>query len=147
MNNHVEEKHPKSIVKGVLKLIKLLVVVFFVIAVTFFLFVNLVNVPNKGRIDEANQEKCEKIIKGLSSYRQANGRYPAHLDKLVPEYLSKVPLETLHDKDTGRPFVYNIEGDGRIFILRYTEAPIGALPSDSYFEYRSDKGSWVQNYW
>ncbi len=28
-------------------------------------------------------------------------------------------------------------------ILKYIEAPFGSLPSDSYFEYRSDKGSWA----
>ncbi len=147
MNNHVEEKHPNSIVKRILKVIKLLVVVLFVIAGAFFLFANLVNAPNKGRIDKANQENCEKIIKGLSSYKQTTGQYPVSLDKLIPEYLSKIPLETMYDEDTGRPFAYNIEDDGRIFSLKYTEAPFGSLPSDSYFEYRSDKGSWTQNYW
>jgi len=147
MNNHLEGKYPNSIVKRILKLIKVLIIVLFVLAGAFFLFVNLVNVPNKGRIDKANQEKCKKIIKGLSSYQQSTGRYPVSLDKLIPEYLSKVPLEMMYNGDTGRPFDYNVEDDGRIFRLRYTEAPIGSLPSDSYFEYRSDKGSWTQNYW
>ena len=147
MNNQLEEKPPKSVVKRILKAIKVLFIVFFALAIAFFLFVNLVNLPSKGRIDKANQEKCEKIIKSLSSYRQSNGRYTESLDKLSPEYLSKVPLEIMYKGDTGRPFEYNVEDNGRIFRLRYTEAPIGALPSDSYFEYKSDNGSWTQIHW
>ena len=147
MNNHSEEKSPNSIVKRILKVIKVLIIALLVIVGAFFLFVNLVNVPNKGRIDKMNREKCEKIIKGLSSYQQTTGRYPVNLEELIPEYLSKVPLETMHDGDTGRSFDYDVEDDGRIFRLRYNEAPIGSLPSDSYFEYKSDKGSWTQNYW
>lgn len=147
MNNHKKEKLQGSFVKQLLKTLKLLAVVFFVIACAFFLFVNLVNAPNKGRIDRANKEKCEKIIQALSAYKQTTGLYPVSLDKLIPEYLSKVPLEKMLDGDTGRPFDYNIEAKGRVFILKYNEAPMGSLPSDSYFEYRSDKGAWAQKFW
>lgn len=147
MDNHSEDKQPDSIIKRILKVLKVLIILIFVLAGVFFLFVNLVNVPNKGSVDKANREKCEIIIKGLSSYQQTNGRYPASLEKLIPEYLSTVPIEKMYEGDTGRPFDYSIEDDGRIFKLRYTEAPIGSLPSDSYFEYKSDSGSWTQNYW
>jgi len=147
MNTLKKKKLRESSVKQVLKTLKLLAVVFFVIACAFFLFVNLVNAPNKGRIDKANKEKCEKIIRTLSAYKQVTALYPVSLDKLIPEYLSEVPLKMMQDGDAGRPFDYNIEDKGRVFILKYNEAPIGSLPSDSYFEYRSDKGSWVQKFW
>jgi len=147
MNTHKKKKIRNAPVKQLLKILKFLAVVFFVIACAFFLFVNLVNVPNKGRIDRVNKEKCEKIIQTLSAYKQTTGMYPVSLDKLIPEYLSEVPLEMMLDGDTGRPFDYNIEDEGHVFILKYNEAPMGSLPSDSYFEYRSDKGSWSQKFW
>ena len=68
-------------------------------------------------------------------------------DKMIPDYLSKIPVEVMYEGDTGKPFKYFTEDNRRIFGLRYTEAPVGSLPSDSYFEYRSDTGSWTQNNW
>lgn len=147
MNNHMKEKPSKSISQRILKVLKALIVLLFVLGCAFFLFVNLVNVPNKGRVDEVNQEKCETIIKALSLYRQDTGWYPESLDRLIPKYLSTVPLEMMYDGDTGRPFDYAVENDGGVFSLKYNEAPIGSLPSDAYFDYRSDEGSWVNKIW
>ena len=147
MINHMKEKPSKSIGKRILKILKVLIVLLFVLGGAFFLFVNLVNLPSKGRIDQANQAKCETIIKALASYRQDTGRYPESLERLIPKYLSTIPLEVMYDGDTGRPFDYAIEDDGDVFSLKYTEAPIGSLPSDAYFEYRSDEGSWNNKVW
>ena len=53
----------------------------------------------------------------------------------------------MYDGDPGSPFDYIVEDDGDVFSLKYAEAPIGSLPSDAYFEYRSDEGSWTNKVW
>lgn len=147
MNDQEKDKPTKSIVKRITKLLKMFIVIIIVLVIGFFLLVNFFNAPNKGSVDDANKAKCETIIRALSSYFRDTGRYPENLDELTPNYVATLPLEVMYDGDPGKPFDYSVENNGSVFSLKYNEASMGTLPSDGYFEYRSDSGSWDNKLW
>lgn len=55
-------------------------------AISFFLFIKMVNIQYKNSDDNAS-----KIIKCLEHYKKEKGRYPNNLSILKPKYLSNVP--------------------------------------------------------
>lgn len=53
------------------------------------------------------------IVCGLERYRLAKGRYPEALDKLVPEFAAKIPVDVIK----GQPMHYRCGSDGATFSL------------------------------
>ncbi|MGH9580972.1 MAG: hypothetical protein ACRD2R_08260, partial [Terriglobales bacterium] len=106
------------------------------------LAVNLVNLPNKRKVDPANRAAGDRIVRALEQCRKEKSVYPAELQLLVPAYVTEVPLVRMREKDPGRPFRYTALEDGKRFLLEYPEAAIGMLPSDAAYEYDSRTGAW-----
>jgi len=52
---------------------------------------------------EANKERASKIIQAVYAFEQAQGRFPEHLDELVPEHIAEMP-KTVQGSD----FIYYV---------------------------------------
>ena len=124
--------------RRVLSVLAAIVVMAFV---GFFAFVNCANAPAKKRIDAANRAAAEQVVSALQAHREGAGTYPATLAELVPARIPAVPpCATV--SGTPREFGYERGADGKSFVLRYPEAPFGALPSDGEYVWDSARRDW-----
>jgi hypothetical protein len=68
--------------------------------------------PNARRAAIPAEAPCDRVtdqlIEALTAYRQANGRLPATLERLVPAHLQALPVSP----ETGRPLEYVPSGEG-----------------------------------
>ena len=55
--------------------------------------------------DRRDSKIGDSIVRRLETFRRENGRYPARLEELVPEYLSSVPTPRV-----GRGWSYRTDG-------------------------------------
>lgn len=83
---------------------------------------NLFSAPDHAiRIEDALQVEVSATLAmiAIAEYKVRQGHYPAHLDDLVPEILTAVPIDPLH----GRVFGYRLTPDdphGRPYLLYST---------------------------
>jgi hypothetical protein len=72
--------------------------------------------PSVQKVQAANdrieqQQRNLQVAVALAAYRADNGKYPANLDDLAPNYLAKVP----GDSFSGKPLVYKPTENGYLF--------------------------------
>ena len=78
-----------------------------------------------------------QIICALERYRLANGKYPETMDKLVPQFIEKLP----HDIIGGQPLKYHPTTDGHftLYSVGWNETDDGG----QYYSSSYDKGDWI----
>lgn len=76
--------------------------------------------PVAGTIDPADAQMMQEIRNAINHYGTATGYYPATLDALYPNYLTRLPRST-----QGEPFIYNNQ-NGEV---RHPRANAPASPS------------------
>jgi hypothetical protein len=67
-----------------------------------------VRAVNGARERSAQTRHNLEVAFALAEWKLKNGSYPESLDKLVPQYLAKVPF----DGFAGKPLIYRLEGEG-----------------------------------
>jgi hypothetical protein len=79
--------------------------------ILYALVPSTINVAPKA-VRSANQLNLAVLACALERYQLQNGKYPEHLTALVPQYLQKLPMDTV----TGRDMIYKPTADGRFMI-------------------------------
>jgi hypothetical protein len=77
------------------------------------------NTTRKGMQAET-QRRMMVVAIGLRRYRIGHGKFPDHLDALVPEFIREVPVDLMNNRplayrlaDDGSPVLYSVGEDGR----------------------------------
>ena len=84
------------------------------------------------------------VVCALNRFRMAHGQYPETLDRLVPQYVEKLP----HDIIGGQPLIYRRADDGQfiLYSIGWNEKDDGgtvALTDSKPPTLNLDKGDWV----
>lgn len=108
-----------------------------VTVVGFCGFVNFANAPEKAERDRQARADSLELIAALDEFRAEAGRYPAHLEELVPRFVREIPARA-----GGGPFQYEPLAEGHDFELGYFDSPMGTLPNDGYHTYESTSKEW-----
>jgi hypothetical protein len=73
---------------------------------------------------EIGEERAERIIAAVESYKSANGKYPDGLDQLAPQFIAEVPTKArVSFGDNG--FRYRAGSDGRPTLMYVALPPFG----------------------
>ncbi len=81
----------------------------------------LVLIPINKQIGE---ERAEKIIAAVESYKVANGKYPDRLDQLAPQFIAEIPAKArISFADIG--FRYHAGNEGRPTLMYLAMPPFG----------------------